>query len=141
MCSTRVNNLVPNMEYWVDIRWNLFNTVRNDIPIHFIGKFVRLSYVTGETHTYPSGLVMIREPGRTDVIFQDMDGNERIVSSMNKFYKRYCPSLFDIRKKNYIFQLRKHIPVELRRIITSYCGGSKVVKSIRRKKVEPNKKR
>ena len=132
MCSTRIDNLKVGMVYWVDIRWNRYNTVRNDEPIHFIGKFVRLEYVWGETMTYPSGLIMMCEPNRTDVIFQDMNGNERIVSSMNKFYKQYRPSLFDILQKTNILQLRRYIPSELRRIITSFCGGSKEIKSIRR---------
>ena len=133
MARVGLDSLIPGTEYWVDQYWDIFNTVRNDVPKQFVGKFVRLEYITGKYHTSSSsGLIMICDGGRTNVIFHDANGHERIVSSLNRFYQRYQPSLIDIRNKNNILRLRGHFPPELRRIISSFCGGSKTNKYIRR---------
>jgi hypothetical protein len=132
MLTTYVGSLCPGMDYWVDVRWNLINTIRTDVPTHFVGKFMRLRYVSGTYDEYPeTGLVVRHDPSRTDVIFQDIHGHERQVSSMNKFYQRYRPTQIDISRKMKIRQLRVHFPPELRRIITTFCGGSKVASSLR----------
>ena len=130
MSSIRIDSLIPGTEYWVDTYWNLLNTVRTDNPDHFVGKFIRLEYIVGKTRTNPeSGLVMMVEPGRTNVVFQYGDnGNECRVSSMNKFYQRYRPLAIDIRIKNNIRDLRYEFPPEIRRIIETFCGGSKIIK-------------
>ena len=121
MLCPRIDALIPGTEYWVDQHWNIHNTVRDDTPTHFVGKFVRLEYVHGTYHTHPnSGLITMRDHGRTNVIFQDPTGNELIVSSMNKFYQRYRPSLLDIHNKNNIISLRSQLPPEMRRIISSF---------------------
>ena len=126
MARVGLDSLIPGTEYWVDQYWDIFNTVRNDVPKQFVGKFVRLEYITGKC------LYMDGDAGRTNVIFHDANGHERIVSSLNRFYQRYQPSLIDIRNKNNILRLRGHFPPELRRIISSFCGGSKTNKYIRR---------
>lgn len=132
MLITHIDMLCPGMDYWVDVRWNLINTMRVDEPTHFVGKFVRLRYVSGTHDEYPeSGLIVISEPSRTDVIFMDIDGHERHVSSLNRFYQRYRPTQTDLSRKMEIHRLRFHFPPELLRIITKFCGGSKVVKSHR----------
>ena len=129
MLITHVDMFCPGMDYWVDMRWNLLNTMRIDEPTHFVGKFVRLRYVSGTHDEYPeSGLIIISEPSRTDVIFMDNNGHERHVSSMNRFYQRYRPTQIDLSRKMAIRQLRDHFPPELCRIITEFCGGSKVAK-------------
>jgi hypothetical protein len=132
MLITHIDLLCPGMDYWVDMRWNLINTMRVEEPTHFVGKFMRLRYVSG-THTeYPeSGLIVISDPSRTDVIFLDINGCERHVSSMNIFYQRYRPMQTDLIRKMEIYRLRVHFPPELLRIITSFCGGSKVAKRLR----------
>ena len=133
MLITHIDSLCPGMDYWVDVRWNLINTVRIDAPTHFVGKFVRLRYVSGHHDEYPdSGLIIISEPSRTDVIFMDNNGHERHVSSMNRFYQRYRPTQIDISRKMEIHLLHNHFPPELCRIITEFCGGSKVAKTIRK---------
>lgn len=132
MSCTRIDALIPGTEYWVDQHWNILNTVRYDTPSHFVGKFVKLKYINGQYHTHHnSGLITIREPGRTNVIFHDAYGNERVVSSMNKFYQRYRPALTDIHTKNNIISLRSHFPHELRRIISSFFAEFKTVTRIR----------
>ena len=132
MLTTYIDSLCPGMDYWVDVRWNLTNTMRIDAPTHFIGKFMRLRYVSGTHDEYPvSGLIMIHDPCRTDVIFQDINGHEQQVSSLNRFYQRYRPTQIDISRKMEIRRLRYHFPPELCRIITQFCGGSKVVRSLR----------
>ena len=132
MPNVPIGSLTPGMEYWVDQYWNINNTVRNDIPNHFVGKFIKLIYIVGKSRENPhSGLILMLEPSRTNVIFQDANGYEYQVSSLNNFYQRYRPSLIDIRNKNNIRDLCVHFPDELRRIISSFCGGSKVVKHIR----------
>lgn len=136
MTSIRIDSLIPGTEYWVDIHWNLSNTVRTDNPDNFVGKFVRLEYIAGKTHTNSeSGLVTMIKPGRTNVVFQyGCNGYERYVSSMNKFYQRYRPPIIDIRNKNNLRNLINEFPPEIRRIIESFYGGSKYIKHIR-----PNK--
>ena len=138
MSSTRIDSLIPGTEYWVDKYWNIFNTVRNDNPDHFVGKFIRLEYISGKTHTNPmSGLVTILQPGRTNVIFQDgCNGNEYRVSSMNKFYPRYRPSLIDIRNNIHLRSLSAHFPCEILRMIESFYGGKKYIKCIRPNKIK-----
>jgi hypothetical protein len=132
MLITHVEMLCPGMDYWVDVRWNLTNTMRNDALTHFVGKFVRLRYVSGSHEEYPdSEFIVISEPNRTDVIFMDNNGYERHVSSLNRFYQRYIPTQNDLIRKMAIHRLRVHFPPELCRIITEFCGGSKVVKSLR----------
>lgn len=128
MLITYIDSLCPGMDYWVDVRWNLTNTMRVDEPTHFMGKFVRLRYVSG-THTeYPESGLIISEHSRTDVVFIDIDGHERQVSSLNRFYQRYIPTQIDLSRKMAIRQLRDRFPPELCRIVTEFCGGSKVVK-------------
>ena len=132
MLITHIDSLCPGMDYWVDMRWNLLNTMRIDAPTHFVGKFVKLRYVSGTYDEYTdSGLIIMRDPSRTDVIFQDIDGHERHVSSMNKFYQRYRPTQTDIIRNREIRKLRVHFPPELRRIITEFCGGNNVAKYLR----------
>ena len=133
MLITRIDMLCSGEDYWVDVRWNITNTMRIDYSDHFVGKFVRLHYVMGTYDEYTeSGLIIMRDPGRTDVIFLDINGHERHVSSMNIFYKRYRPTQIEIIRKMEIHRLRTHFPPELIRIITKFCGGSKVVKSLRK---------
>ena len=133
MLITHVDMFCSGVDYWVDVRWNLTNTMRIDAPTNFVGKFVRLRYVSGTHDEYPeSGLIIISEPSRTDVIFMDIDGNEQQVSSMNRFYQRYRPTQIDISRKMEIHLLHNHFPSELCRIITEFCGGSKVAKTIRK---------
>ena len=116
----------------MDVCWNLTNTMRIDAPTHFVGKFVRLCYVSGYHYDDPdSEFIIISEPSRTDVIFQDINGHERHVSSLNRFYQRYRPTQIDINRKMEIRRLRDHFPPELCRIIAEFCGGSKVVRSLR----------
>jgi hypothetical protein len=129
MLITYLDSLCPGMDYWVDVRWNLINTVRIDAPTHFVGKFMRLCYVSGTYAEYPdSDLIVMCDPGRTNVVFLDIDGHERHVSSLNRFYQRYRPTQIDLSRKMAIRQLRDHFPPELCRIITEFCGGSKVAK-------------
>ena len=130
MLITHVGMLCPGMDYWVDVRWNLFNTLPLLEPEqHFVGKFMRLRYVSGPHYECPaSEFIIISEPSRTDVIFMDNNGHERHVSSMNRFYQRYRPTQIDLSRKMAIRQLRDHFPPELCRIITEFCGGSKVTK-------------
>ena len=133
MLITRVDMLCSGEDYWVDVHWNLTNTMRIDYPDHFVGKFVRLRYVSGTHDEYPEpGLIIISEHSRTDVIFMDNNGHERHVSSMNRFYQRYRPTQIDISRKMEIHLLHNHFPPELCRIITEFCGGSKVTKTIRK---------
>ena len=137
MTSIRIDSLIPGTEYWVDKHWNIFNTIRTSFPEHLVGKFVRLEYIVGKYYTHPdSGLVTIIQPGRTNVIFQyGSNGYECHLSSMNKFYQRFRPSLIDIRNKHHVRDLRLQFPHEIRRIIESFYGGNKNIKYIR-----PNKK-
>jgi hypothetical protein len=131
MLITHIDSLCPGMDYWVDVRWNLINTVRVDEPTHFVGKFMRLRYVSAPHYECPdSEFIIIRDPSRTDVIFMDNNGHERHVSSMNRFYQRYRPTQIDLSRKMAIRQLRDQFPPELCRIITEFCGGSKVAKFI-----------
>jgi len=133
MSRVGLDSLIPGREYWVDQYWDIFNTVRNHVPNQFVGKFVKLEYITGKYHiSSSSGLITICDSGRTNVIFHDANGHDRTVSSLNNFYQRYQPSLIDIRNKNNILCLREHFPPELRRIISSFCGGSNTIKHIRR---------
>jgi len=136
MTSIRIGSLIPGTEYWVDIHWNLLNTIRTDNPDHFVGKFIRLEYIIGKTRTNPeTGLVTLLEPCRTNIVFQyGCNGHERSVSSMNKFYQRYRPPIIDIRNKNNLRSLMYEFPGEIRRIIESFYGGSKYIRHIR-----PNK--
>lgn len=132
MLITHIDLLYPGTDYWVDVRWNLANTIRVDEPDHFVGKFVRLQYVPGTHAEYPeSGLIVKSEPSRTDVIFMDINGHERHVSSLNRFYQRYRPTQIDINRKMEIHLLHNYFPPELCRLVTEFCGGSKVVKSLR----------
>lgn len=141
MTSIRIDSLIPGTEYWVDIHWNLLNTVRTDNPEHFVGKFIRLEYIIGKTRTNPeTGLVTMIEPGRTNIVFQyGCNGHERHVSSMNKFYQRYRPPIIDIRNKNNLRNLINQFPPEILRIIESFYGGSKYIKHIRTKNHNENK--
>lgn len=45
MTNTKIDNLVAGKRYFVDVWWNLYNTVRDCEPYQFVGEFQEINYI------------------------------------------------------------------------------------------------
>ena len=94
----RSEQLIPGENYIIAIDWNYTNDFRNDQEYLVYGKFLRLEYIRGRTHSYDSGLQVLLSPSRINTIFR-IDGQCCKISSVNKFYKIQKPLEVDILKE------------------------------------------
>ena len=124
MTSTKIDNLVVGKRYFVDVWWNLYNTVRDYEPYQFVGEFRKIIYIPTKRETNSHGLVSVVTPARTEVIFRLLDQygarqNKDIrVSSMNQFYASYRPKSIELCHRRAIMKLQ--LPLELTRYVTTF---------------------
>ena len=115
---TKIDNLIPGKRYFVDVWWNLHNTIREREPYQFIGIFRRIVYIPAKRHVNLHGFVYIQQPARTEVVFTVLDhlGKEKKqeihVSSMNSFYSSYRPKSLELCRRKAIMRLR--LPYDLK---------------------------
>lgn len=124
MTSTKIDNLVVGKRYFVDVWWNLYNTVRDYEPYQFVGEFRKIVYIPTKRETNSHGLVTVVTPARTEVIFTLLDHygvrqNKDIrVSSMNHFYASYRPKSIELCHTRAIMKLQ--LPLDLTRYVTTF---------------------
>ena len=124
MTTTKIDNLVVGKRYFVDVWWNLYNTVRDYEPYQFIGEFRKIVYIPTKRETNSHGLVTVVTPARTEVIFRLLDHygvrqNKDIrVSSMNHFYASYRPKSIELCHTRAIMKLQ--LPLDLTRYVTTF---------------------
>ena len=124
MTTTKIDNLVVGKRYFVDVWWNLYNTVRDYEPYQFIGEFRKIVYIPTKRVTNSHGLVTVVTPARTEVIFRLLDHygvrqNKDIrVSSMNHFYASYRPKSIELCHTRAIMKLQ--LPLDLTRYVTTF---------------------
>ena len=124
MTTTKIDNLVVGKRYFVDVWWNLYNTVRDYEPYQFIGEFQKIVYIPTKRETNSHGLVTVVTPARTEVIFRLLDHygvrqNKDIrVSSMNHFYASYRPKSIELCHTRAIMKLQ--LPLDLTRYVTTF---------------------
>lgn len=111
-------NLQRGKKYWVDIWWNIRNNCRNNSPHFFIGKFVKSEFVPRKVVENSNGLVLMTQPSRTLLWFNN-NGIECCVSSSNTFFKIDKPTIQEVFQKYIIRQFK--IAPELKRYIQKYC--------------------
>ena len=145
---TKTDNLIHGKRYFVDVWWNLHNTIREKQPYQFIGIFRRTNYVPAKKYINPHGLVHIIRPARTEVIFNILDhlGQEQPqelkVSSMNSFYSSYRPKSLELCRRKAIMRLRLPSDLKwyLRKFVdpsTYFLRISKKYKLIQKIQIEP----
>lgn len=124
MTTTKIDNLVVGKRYFVDVWWNLYNTVRDYEPYQFIGEFRKIVYIPAKRETNSHGLVTVVTPARTEVIFRLLDHygvrqNKDIrVSSMNHFYASYRPKSIELCHRRAIMKLQ--LPLDLTQYVTTF---------------------
>jgi len=124
MSSTKIDNLVRGKRYFVDVWWNLYNTVRDYEPYQFIGEFQRIYYIPTKRETNNHGLVTVITPARTEVVFRLLDqygvrqNRDIRVSSMNYFYASYKPKSIELCQRRAIMKLQ--LPLDLRRYVKTF---------------------
>jgi hypothetical protein len=124
MTNTKIDNLVAGKRYFVDVWWNLYNTVRDCEPYQFVGEFQEINYIPTKRETNDHGLVIVTAPARTEVIFSLLDHygirqNKDIrVSSMNHFYSSYRPKSIELCHRCAIMKLR--LPLDIRRYMRTF---------------------
>lgn len=124
MSNTKIDNLVVGKRYFVDVWWNLHNTVRDCEPYQFVGEFMKLNYIPTKRETNEHGLVIVTSPARTEVIFRLLDHygirqNKDIrVSSINHFYSSYRPKSIELCHRRAVMNLR--LPLDIRRYMRAF---------------------
>ena len=121
---TKIDNLVVGKRYFVDVWWNLYNTVRDCEPYQFIGEFKKINYIPTKRHTNIHGLVTVITPARTEVIFHMFDqygvrqNRDIHVSSINHFYASYRPKSIELCHKRAIMKLQ--LPFDVKKQVTCF---------------------
>ena len=135
---TKIDNLIPGKRYFVDVWWNIHNTIREREPYQFIGIFRRIVYVPAKKHINQHGLVYIQRPARSEVLFTILDhlGKEKKqeinVSSMNSFYSSYRPKSLELCRRKAVMRLR--LPYDLKWYLRKFVDPPTYFLSISKKK-------
>lgn len=116
------HNLVPGKKYLVDVHWNITNDLRMPTSYAIIGIFKHNTYVRGRTGSFDSGLQILLSRSRYESTFL-VDGEERTVSSVNKFYEVLTPSAREFAMVRNIYSLP--LPLDLKKIVGRYVGRSR----------------
>lgn len=125
---TKTDNLIIGKRYFVDVWWNLHNTIREREPYQFIGIFRHILYIPAIRHVNRHGLIHIIRPARTEVCFTILDhlGQEQPqeinVSSMNSFYSSYRPKSLEICRRKAIMKLK--LPYDLKWYLRKFIDPS-----------------
>lgn len=109
--------LIPGKKYYIDIQWNLTNNLRLPTSYSTIGTYVGTNYVRGRTHSFDSGLQILLERARSEVIF-NINGENTTVSSVNVFYEILAPPTDKIAKIHTLLKLP--LPNDIKKHIAKY---------------------
>ena len=116
------HNLKPAKKYLIEIQWNITNNLRLDKSVSFIGTFVGYVYVKGRTHSFDSGLQVLTSRSRYEAVF-NVDGVQRNVSTVNKFYEVLIPNPIQFANVYRIYTLP--LPNVLKREVRHFLGNVK----------------
>jgi hypothetical protein len=116
------DNLKAGKKYLIEVQWNLTNNLRTLNTTILTGTFVDYVYVRGRTRSFDSGLQMLLSRSRFEMVF-NIDGTNRNISSVNKFYEILTPSPADLASVYSIYTLP--LPNDLKKEINYFIGNRK----------------
>ena len=116
------DNLKPGKKYLIELQWNLTNNLRMINTTILTGTFVDYVYVRGRTRSFDSGLQLLLSRSRFEMVF-NIDGANRNISSVNKFYEILKPSPADLASVYSIYTLP--LPNDLKKEINYFVGNRK----------------
>lgn len=111
------HNLIPGKKYMIEVQWNLTNDLRLPNNYTMIGTFIQSYFIRGRTRSFDTGLQLLLSPSRYQTSF-NIDGNPRIVSSVNKFYEIIVPSPSEFDALRQIYSLP--LPNDIKKYIYSF---------------------
>lgn len=117
-----VDNLKPGKKYLIEVQWNLTNNLRMLNTTVLTGTFVDYVYVRGRTRSFDSGLQLLLSRSRFEMVF-NIDGVNRNISSVNKFYEILTPSQAELTSVYSIYKLP--LPNDLKKEINYFVGNRK----------------
>lgn len=111
-------NLQPGKHYLIHVQWNRTNDVRMPMGYMTRGTFVKNTYVRGRTGSFDTGLQILLSRSRYETTFS-IDGEEQVVSSVNRFYEILTPAPDEFSKVSVIYKLP--LPTVLKQLICQYA--------------------
>lgn len=108
------HSLIPENEYLIAMNWNETNDLRFEPEYILRGKFLRLEYIKGRTYSYDTGLQILTNPSRINLLF-DIHGMRCKISSANLFYEIHKPTEEELSSEYAIRTTR--LPKEILNII------------------------
>ena len=117
-----VDHLKPGKKYLIEVQWNLTNNLRMLNTTVLTGTFVDYVYVRGRTCSFNSGLQILLSRSRFEMVF-NIDGVNRNISSVNKFYEILTPSSAELASVYSVYTLP--LPNDLKKEINYFMGNRK----------------